>query len=251
MSVLARVLVTVFALGFGALAGAWPAAADSTSSFTGSLASPQDTFTTTLVLGAASNVTLQTWGFGGGTNAAGTSIPAGGFDPFLGIFSGTGSGASLLTDGGGNPFGTSDTLSNYQGFTGCPPAGTVNIGGAVCGDITMSVALAAGTYTILLSDASYIPNAVFDNGTLGEGFTDLTGGAFQTCNLTPNGTTCAADTSKWALDVTTSGGVTPTPEPGSFLLVGAGLAALALARLLRTSGPSRTCEARSSVVSSS
>lgn len=50
-----------------------------------------------------------------------------------------------------------------------------------CGDITMSLALAAGTYTILLSDAGYILNAIFDSpscGNLDEGFTDLTGGVF-------------------------------------------------------------------------
>ena len=51
-----------------------------------------------------------------------------------------------------------------------------------CGDITMSLALAPGTYTVLLSDALYIPNAIFDSpsyGDLSEGFTDLTAGNFR------------------------------------------------------------------------
>jgi hypothetical protein len=209
----------IFALTAFLAASIVPRAAADSTSYTGTFSTSQDLFEKTIVLTAASSVTLQTWGFGGGTNAAGALIAPGGFDPFLGVFSGTASSASIVTDGGGNPFGTSDTLSNYGGFAGCPPGHTVNIGGAVCGDIRMSLPLAAGSYTILLSDANYLPNAMFDNGTLGEGFTDLTGGAFQTCNTTANGTTCANDTGNWALDVTTSG-VVQTPEPGTFMLLG-------------------------------
>ena len=202
-----------------------PYAFADSASFTGTLATPESTFTTTFTLATAGDVTLQTWGFGGGTNAAGTSIPAGGFDPLLALFAGIGSGAPILTDGMGNPFGTSDTLSNYSGFVGCPPAGTVNIGGAVCGDITMSLALASGTYTILLSDANYVPNAIFDNGTLGEGFTDLTGGAFQTCNISGGATTCVDDTGNWAFDLMTVG-ATNVPEPATLLLLASGLIAV-------------------------
>ena len=77
-------------------------------------------------------------------------VPAGGFDPFVGVFAGTGDSASFIN-------GTSDDLSNFSSFAGCPPAGTVNIGGSVCGDITMSLALTVGTYTVLLSDAAFIP----------------------------------------------------------------------------------------------
>jgi hypothetical protein len=56
--------------------------ADTTTSYTGSLKSPDnstgtfdsdDSFITTLTLATASDVTLQTYGFGGGVNAAGTS----------------------------------------------------------------------------------------------------------------------------------------------------------------------------------
>ena len=58
-----------------------------------------------------------------------------------------------------------------------------------------------------LSDAEYIPNAIFDSpssGNLNEGFTDLTGGAFQTCADLND---CNNDTANWALDVTTRGKV--------------------------------------------
>jgi len=40
-------------------------------SYTGTLTSPEDAFETTFTLTAADPVTIQTWGFGGGTNAAG------------------------------------------------------------------------------------------------------------------------------------------------------------------------------------
>jgi hypothetical protein len=209
-----------------------PTRADTTTSYTGSLASSSDVFSLVFDITGASDatVTIQTWSFGGGTNAAGQSIAAGGFDPFLAIFNGTGPSAAIATDGMGNPYGTSDALSNYSSFTGCPPAATVNLGGAICGDITMSLALAPGDYTLVLSDALNAANAVYDNGTLGEGFTDFTGGVFQTCNTNDAGdTTCASDTANYAFDVTTStGAVTPTPEPSAGALLTLGLLAAAL-----------------------
>jgi hypothetical protein len=201
-----------------------PLARADTESFTGTLSSSTSVFETTLTLASAGDVLLQTYGFGGGTNAQGTVIAAGGTDPFLAIFSGTGGAATILTDGLGNPFGTSLDLSNYGSFAGCPPAGTVNIGGSpVCGDITMNlVSLPHGTYTIVLSDGQYIANAVFDNGTLGEGFTDFTGGFF--CNLSINGADCPNTSGAYALDITTP--TVSTPEPGTLLLLGTGLLAV-------------------------
>lgn len=207
-----------------------PALADSVS-YTGTLSSSTEVFQLVFTVGGAvaQTVTAQTWGFGGGVNADGQTISAGGFDPFIGFFSGTGLSAPILTDGIGNPFGTSDVLSNFSSFAGCPPAGTVDIGGAVCGDITMSLSLLPGTYTLVLADGSNIPNAVFDNGTLGEGFSDLTGGTFQTCNgVDANGNpVCATDTANWAFDLTTASTV-PLPEPSSPLLLAAALFGVSL-----------------------
>ena len=196
-------------------------------SYTGTLSSSTDVFETTVTLNSPATIELQTWGFGGGTNAAGQVIPAGGTDPFLAIFSGTGDSATILTDGLGNPYGTSLVLSNYGDFQGCPPAGAPVIGGSPqCGDITMTLAsLAAGTYTVILSDGEYIANAVYDNGTLGEGFSDFTGGQF--CNIDINGVGCT-NSGGYAFDITGLPAAS-VPEPAPVALFGSlllGLGAL-------------------------
>jgi hypothetical protein len=174
----------------------------------------------TFTLSSAATIGLQTWGFGGGTNAAGTVISPGGTDPFLAIFFGTGGSATILTDGMGNPYGASLDLSNYgnPNFLGCPPAGAPVIGGSPqCGDISMTLpSLAAGTYTVVLSDGEYQANAVFDNGTLGEGFADFTGGGF--CNVDINGVACPNTSGAYAFDITGLPGVAPVPEPDSGVL---------------------------------
>lgn len=202
------------------LLAAGVAFADGTS-FVGTLGTPEATFEATLTLLGTSDVTLQTYGFGGGTNQVGMVIGPGGTDPFVGLFSGTGNGAMFLG-------GTSLTLSNYSSFVGCPPAGTVsNFGGTNCGDVTMTFAsLAAGTYTVLLSDGQYDPLAAVGAGTtLGDGFLDLTGGIF--CNAVDftGGvqTNCPNNSGAFALDVITSPAMATTPEPASLMLMGAGL----------------------------
>jgi hypothetical protein len=58
-------------------------------SYTGTLSSSTDVFETTFTLTSPATIELQSLGFGGGTNASGQIISAGGTDPFLGIFSGT------------------------------------------------------------------------------------------------------------------------------------------------------------------
>lgn len=223
LGLVGRIALMVCVAGGGAARGY----AD-TISYTGTLANSEDSFTATVSVADGGSVLLQTYGFGGGVNAAGTSIAAGGFDPFVGLFQGTGDGAVFVD-------GTSDVLTNYS--PGCPPAGTVTIGSVAgqCGDVNFQfTGLSAGTYTVLLTDGEYLPAAVFeDSGTLGDGFFDLTAGVFQTCVDENN---CNTDTANWALDITTSasGGPPTVPEPPSVELAGMGVA-LAAAWMYRRS----------------
>jgi hypothetical protein len=205
-------------------------------SSTGTLANPTTDAELTIVLPIPDTVNIQTWGFGGGTNANGVVISAGGFDPLIALFSGPDVPAAFIaTDGSGDPLADSDTLFNPPfSFVGnCPPAATVVIGPSnVCGDVFMQVSLAAGTYTLLVSDANYVPNAVYDNGTLSEGFNDLTGGGpFQTCTTDP-GTPCIFPNGNYAVDVV-SAVSNAAPEPGTVALFGAGLAVLIVSKHLR------------------
>jgi hypothetical protein len=203
-------------------------------SYTGTLNSPQDVFENTFTLTTAGTVTFQTWSFGGGVNGAGTTIAAGGFDPLIALFSGPAASATIVVDSLGNPLADADNLSNPPwSFVGnCPAAGTVSIGGSNdCGDDFMQAALSAGTYTLLLSDANYIPNAVYDNGALSEGFVDFTSGVFQTCDSSTNA--CITPNSNYAVDIVTaqSESTSPVPEPSTLPLLCLGLTVLAGAKL--------------------
>jgi hypothetical protein len=81
-------------------------------SFTGTLSSPESVFDETFTLSSADTVSFQTWGFGGGINAAGQVIPAGGFDPLIALFSGPPATAMMYVDGSGNPLADADNLAN-------------------------------------------------------------------------------------------------------------------------------------------
>lgn len=202
-------------------------------SFTGSLNTPEDVFTTTFTLTAADTLTFQTWGFGGGTNAAGQAISAGGFDPLISLFNGPVATATIVTDGSGNPLADADNLGNppWSYVGNCPAAGTVAIGTSNdCGDVSMHAALSAGTYTLVLTDANYIPAAIFDNGALSEGFEDFTAGVFQTCDSTSNA--CITPNGNYAVDIlsTQPDLQTVIPEPSALPLLCIGLAVLAGAK---------------------
>jgi hypothetical protein len=188
-------------------------------SCTGSLSNPEDfvdkAFSVTSP--GISTVIIQTFGFGGGTNAARAKILAGGFDSLVGLF--TASPETILTDTSGNPLASVPGSTQFS--SGCGSASTVTIGGTtVCGDNRLTVSLGAGAYTLLLSDANYIPYAISPGPPvsmlLSDGFADFTGGVFQTC--TSSGA-CVADTGNFAVDTVQVPAPT-APEPQAIHLVG-------------------------------
>jgi IPTL-CTERM motif len=121
-----------------------------------------DSFAYAFVVPATSTVIIQSYGFGGsgsapgGTNLAGTVIPAGGFDPYISLFTGAGPSATFLA-------------SNDDGS--CPPGA---LSGGSCRDSGLSLALGPGTYTLVVTAFDNMSLAEnLGTGTLGDAFTGL------------------------------------------------------------------------------
>jgi hypothetical protein len=125
-------------------------------SFAGTFSQDDNVQLFTFIVGAPSTVTLRTWSYAGGVNAAGTTIARGGFDPILALFDSTGlrinqndDGAGVATDLSGRAY---DTL--------------------------LSSSLAAGTYTVAVME--------YDNFSVGpnlsNGFTRTGQGNFTASN---------------------------------------------------------------------
>lgn len=161
-------------------------------------------------LTSAADVDVQTWGYGGtgsapgGVNAAGAVVPDGGFDPYVSLFDGVGSGATFLA-------------SNDDGL--CPPGN----GAVACHDSTLHVAsLAAGSYTLALStfsNDSFAENT--GSGTLGDGFIGL--GNYY------DASTNSVRSSNYAVDIT-SNGIPAVPEPSALVMLCVGALVLSALR---------------------
>ncbi|MGH8763818.1 MAG: DVUA0089 family protein [Nitrosospira sp.] len=147
------------------------------------------------VTGLATDVTLRTWSYAGGTNAAGDGIARGGFDPIVSLFNAsTGEYIAANDDGGSNV--TTDT-------NGVPY------------DSFLRDHLAAGNYTATLTQFGS-----FANGPL---LTDGFRGSGQQTNF-------GSRDSHWAFDIlnveSASVGasyISAIPEPESYALLLAGL----------------------------
>lgn len=170
-------------------------------SFTGNFTNANDVQLFNFVVGANSTVTLRTWSYAGGTNAAGANIARGGFDPILALFDAAGNIINQNDDGGGNVAADSVTGARY--------------------DTYLSSVLGAGTYTVSVMAYSNFANGPnLSNGFSGGGsFTDATGNRRDT---------------HWAFDVlnvnaAVQGGV-PEPATWAMMLVGFGVVGSAMRR---------------------
>lgn len=147
-------------------------------------------------------VTIQSWGFGGGTNAASTTIPSGGFQPVLTVYD---------TSGG----------IEAQDYNGC---GACNTDPATLDtwDAYISQGFLAGTYILAITEYNNVPYGPYwlgDSNEYGNGnFTSQPGapGPFRFQDGSQR-------TGDWAVDISPVDYAYPIPEPASMALAGIGL----------------------------
>ena len=165
-------------------------------SFTGSFDDPNDVQLFNFTVGSSSTVTLRTYSYAGGTNAAGALIAGGNFDPILALFDSAGAFLLQNDDGGGNVPADPITGNHYDTF--------------------LSTTLGAGTYTV-----SVMAYSNFANGP------NLSDGFQNTGSFSGRG-------QDWAFDVlNVDTAVTPgIPEPATWAMMigGFGLAGAAIRR---------------------
>lgn len=173
-------------------------------------------------VGATSDVILRTWSYAGGVDAAGATVPEGGFDPILALFDSTGAKIDQNDDGGTSVPADSVTGSHFDTFL-------------------EETSLAAGTYTVSVMEYDNFANGPnLSDGFSEQGQGDFTGSAYG-CS---NGIFCdvnhANRTADWEFDIlgVNSASTPPTsgvPEPGSIGLLLAGISGLAILRKRRLS----------------
>jgi hypothetical protein len=202
-------LIGVTCAFFGGVASA------SSFSYTGSFGTDDQIQEFLFSLSSTSTVTAVTYGYAGGTNQATATIAQGGFDPWLAIFNSAG--ALVASDDNGT----------------CGQVGTDSNTGA-CFDAYISQSVAAGNYTLVLSQSDNSPFG----GNLSDGYTRTGQTDFTSSFGCTNNQFCDINadnrTSNWAVDIdnvkSSSLPGTGAPEPATFLLLGGGFAGIFMLR---------------------
>ena len=186
------------------LAAAGASAQATNVSFTGTLAGDNDVKLFSFTLAADADVTLRTWSYAGGTNAAGGAIGAGGFDPLVSLFFGSGDTAILF-----------DANDDGTGVATDPASGNAY-------DSLLERMLLAGTYTVALSQFDNFANG----GTLGDGFIGYSGApGFD------------GRSNAWALDILSVDAAAVVAEPPTLALALAALGLVVARSRVRTRVP--------------
>lgn len=191
-------------------------------SFQGTFTADDNVQLFNFTVGATSNVVLQTWSYAGGVDAAGVTIPRGGFDPILAVFNSAGTEIGQNDDGGSSVPADSVTGQHYDTYL-------------------QLTSLSPGTYTASVME--YDNFAVGPN--LSDGFTRTGQGDFTSAYGCSAGIFCDVSgvaagnsrTGNWEFDIlgvnaasTPGGPSSSTPEPASIGLLVLGAAGLVVAR---------------------
>ncbi len=163
--------------------------------------------------------TLYTLSYGGGTNAAGTPIPAGGFEPLL-----------TLYDVEGDQIGYFQDSAAPAG--GCQ--GPITAGANGCLDAYFNGSLAAGAYILALSQFTTTPNGSLSDGSTYDPTICFTSFCDSFDNVTPR-------TGNWALDIISadSASEVSAPEPDTLGLSGCVIMVLLFRQRAHRRAPSR------------
>ena len=185
-----------------------PAARADTVSYSGSFSDDDERFSLGFSFVAAQTLVARTFSYGGGVNGDAQVIGAGGFAPVLSLFDATG---LLLQIASGS---AADCLSGV---------GAVDPASGFCWDVGLSAALAAGDYTLVLTQDANLPfGPSLADGFSMTGSPDYTGLAYLGL---PDLRFINVDGSQrdghWALDVN----ATAIPVPSSVALLAAGFLA--------------------------